>query len=48
MAQDQPGKARELEEALDGAVVVAGWVAVDSERVENAYAPIVAIELPTR
>ena len=47
--QDQPEEARELEEALDGVEVVAGWVAaVESERVENAYALIVAIELLIR
>ena len=48
MAQGLPEEARELEGALDEAEVVAEWAAVDSERVENAYAPIVAIELPTR
>jgi len=42
MAQDQPEEALELEEVLVGAAVVAEWAAVDSERVENAYAPIVA------
>jgi len=48
MAQDQPEAAREQEGALDEAEVVAEWAAVDSERVENAYALIVAIELLTR
>ena len=48
MAQDQAEEARELEGALDEAEVVAGWAAVDSERVENVYALIVAIELLTR
>jgi len=48
MAQDQPEEALELEGALDKAEVVAEWAAVDSERVENAYAPIVAIEPPIR
>jgi len=48
MAQDQPEEALELEEALVGAEVVAEWAAVDSERVENAYALIVAIKLLTR
>jgi hypothetical protein len=48
MAQDQPEEALELEKALDEAEVVAGWAAVDSERVENAYAPIVAIGPPTK
>jgi len=48
MAQDQPEEALELEEVLVGAAVVAGWAAVDSERVENAYAPIVAIGHPTK
>ena len=48
MAQDRPGEAREQEEALDGAVAVAGWVAVDSGQGENVSAPIVAIGLPTR
>ena len=46
MAQDLPEGARELERALDGVVVVAGWVAVGSEQGENAYAQIVAIMLP--
>lgn len=32
MAQDLPEEAREPEGALDGVVVVAGWVAVDSEQ----------------
>jgi hypothetical protein len=32
----------------DEAAVVAGWVAVDSERVENVYALIVVIEQLTR
>jgi hypothetical protein len=31
------------EEALDGAAVEEGWVAVDSVLAENAYAPIAAI-----
>jgi len=48
MAQGLPEEARELEEVLDEAEVVAEWAAVDSERVENAYAPIVAIEPPIR
>ena len=48
MVQDQPEEALELEEVLVEVVVVAGWAAVDSERVENAYAPIVAIEPPIR
>jgi len=48
MAQDQPEEAREQEGASDEAGVVAEWAAVDSERVENAYALIVAIELLTR
>jgi hypothetical protein len=48
MAQDQPEEARELEEALDEAEVVAGWAAVDSVRVENAYVLIVAIGPPTK
>jgi len=38
MAQDLPKEAREPEDASDGAVVVAGWMAVDSEQGENAYA----------
>ena len=46
MAQELLEKAREPEGALDGAVVVAGWVAMDSEQGENAYAQIVAIRLP--
>ena len=48
MAQDQPEEALELEEVLVGAVVVAEWAEVDSERVENAYAPIVVIGPPTK
>jgi len=48
MVQGLLEEAQEPEEALDRVVVVAGWAAVDSEWVENAYAPIVAIELPTR
>ena len=48
MAQDQPEEARELEEDVDEAAVVAEWAAVVSELVENAYAQIVAIELPIR
>jgi hypothetical protein len=48
MAQDQTEEARELEGVLDEAEVVAEWAAVDSERVENAYAPIVVIGPPTK
>ena len=48
MAQDLPEEARGQEEALDGEVVVAGWAAVDLERVENAYAPIVVIKQLTK
>jgi len=48
MAQDQPEEALELEEVLVEVVVVAEWAAVGSERVENVYALIVAIELLTR
>jgi hypothetical protein len=33
---------------LDEVAAVAGWAAVDSERVENVYALIVAIRPPTR
>lgn len=46
MAQDLAKEAREPEEASDGAVVVAGWMAVDSEQEGNAYAQIVDIRLP--
>ena len=46
MGQDQQEEARELEGALDEAEVVAEWAAVDSELVENAHAPIVAIGHP--
>jgi hypothetical protein len=48
MGQDQQEEARELEGALDEAEVVAEWAEVDLERVENAYALIVAIGPPTR
>jgi hypothetical protein len=48
MEQAHEVKARELEGALDEAEVVPGWAAVDSERVENVYALIVATELLTR
>jgi len=44
MVQDLPEKARELEEALGMAVVVAERVAEDSEQGENASARIVVIE----
>ena len=46
MAQDRPGEARGQEGALDGAVAVAGWVAVDSGQGENVFAPIVVSRLP--
>jgi hypothetical protein len=46
MEQDQLEEAREPEGASDEAAVVAGWAAVDSERVENAYAPIAVTGLP--
>ena len=42
------GRSRERGEALDAVVAVAGWVAKDSEWVENVSAPVVAIGLPTR
>ena len=48
MVRGLPEEARELEGGLDEAEVMAEWAAVDSERVENAYAPIVAIEPPIR
>jgi len=48
MVRGLPEEARELEGVLDEAEVVAEWAAVDSERVENAYAPTVAIEPPIR
>jgi len=48
MAQDLPEEAQEREGALVRAVVVEGWVAVDSEWVENAYAQIVVIEQLTK
>jgi len=43
MVQVLPEEARELEKALVRAVVVAGWVAVDSEQQENAPALIVGL-----
>ena len=48
MEQDHEVKALELEGVLDGAEAAAEWVVVDSERVENVYAPIVAIKPPIR
>jgi len=48
MVQDLPEEAREQEGASGGAVAVAGWVAKDSEWVENVSAPVVVIGLPTR
>ena len=48
MEQDHEVKALELEGALDEVEAAAEWEAVDSEQVENVYAPIVAIEPPTR
>lgn len=48
MAQDLPEEARGQERALDGAVAVAGWVAVVSVWVENASAQIAVIEQLTK
>ena len=48
MVQGPQEEARELEEALDGAAAVAGWVAVDSVWVENVSAQIVGTEQPIK
>lgn len=41
-------EAREQEEALDGAAIAAGWVAVGSDQGENVSARIVVLRFPTR
>ena len=48
MAQDLLEGARELEEALDEVVAVAGWVAVDSVWEENVCVQSAGIEKPMR